>query len=160
MKKIFILPFLFLLFSCGSTNENALKNFQTGSILENIYKEQSKIHRIKTNFPVLDIFTRETMPLPNNYGFSGNILISDNLDRIALLPEYGDAKLANNFIKKNFDLFPQIFDSDDEFYGVHFANYIQKQYAAQIAYHIDTQPGSDAVIYVNVHFPAFFTLNN
>ena len=45
----------------------------------------------------------------------------------------------------------------DEYY-LHFVNYFQGKYNAQIAYHIDGFPGSSDVIGIRVSFPAFFTL--
>ena len=115
---------------------------------------------MQTNFPVLDIFSRENLPMPKGYSFSGNIFISENQDIMPLLPQNGDAKLATKLIEKNLSEFSYNLDPNNEDYGVYFQNYFIGKYHAQLAYHMDIWPGNSEILDVKVHFPAFFTLSD
>ena len=77
MKNFLIIFLLTFLFSCGTNAETNTQNTMQILTQENalkLTKEQQKIHEMQTNFPVLDIFSRENLPMPKGYSFSGNIL--------------------------------------------------------------------------------------
>ena len=163
MKNFLIIFLLVFLFSCGTNAETNTQNTMQILTQENalkLTKEQQKIHEMQTNFPVLDIFSRENLPMPKGYSFSGNIFISDNQDIMPLLPQNGDAKLAAKLIEKNLSEFSYNLDPNNEDYGVYFQNYFIGKYHAQIAYHMDIWPGNSEILDVKVHFPAFFTLSD